>query len=130
MKFEVPKETIEKIRLLSQPMPDVSEVGKKFREAANAQIGLPEKIDRLTGEVGKLVVVANAQIEIAKAQKQLAEEAGKQAEDLSKQTDRLVDETVTLARFTKRLFWFTVILVGFAIIQIVIMLFDYFSKKH
>ena len=111
-------------------MPDVSEFGKKFREAANAQIVLPEQIDRLTTEVGKLAVIANAQFEIAKLQNQLAEEAAKHAKNLSAQTDRLVSETVKLTRFTKGLVWLTVVLAGFATIQIIIMLFDYFSKNH
>jgi hypothetical protein len=68
-------------------------------------------------------------LETADTQKQLLVEAGKQAENLSIQTNKLVEETVTLTRLTRGLHKFTVVLVIVAIIQVIIMLFDLFTKK-
>lgn len=124
-------------------------MGQDFRATLKAAIGLPEQIDGLTEQIGKLLEVAEAQkqvaenavksadelnkqtnklVEVANAQKQLAEEAGKQAVDLSKQIDRLVQETIALTEFTRVLVWLTVFIGIFAIIQIVIMLFEYMAK--
>jgi hypothetical protein len=67
---------------------------------------------------------------IAEDQKQLAIEAGRQTTELTNQTNRLVCETVTLRRFTKGLVILTIVLAVSAVVQIVIMLFDYFSHTH
>jgi hypothetical protein len=131
VKFELPKEMVEKMRLIMQPHPNpLHGLGQKLRDAAEAQKGLPQQIENLSGQIGKLVAVTEVQTEIAKFQAQLAEESAKETKSLSEQTDRLVQETINLARFTRGIFWFTVILGFFALVQIVVMLFQYFSNGY
>jgi hypothetical protein len=98
---------------------------------------LPEQIDRLTGEIEKLVEVSHSQkqlaqelLGIADAQNRLAAEAGKQAESLSNQTEKLVSETIILRRFTKGVFWLTVVISIFTLVQIIITCLDYSTKAH
>jgi hypothetical protein len=45
VKFELPKEAMEKMQLAFQPPPNPSSFGKKLAEAADAQTKLPERID-------------------------------------------------------------------------------------
>jgi hypothetical protein len=120
------------------------EGAQRVQSALKATIKLPEQIDILTEEIGKLIVIASVQIEIAKAQKQLgeellkiaasqkqlAEESGKQSKNLSDQTDRLVGETIVLRRFTKGVFWLTVVISIFTLVQIIITCLDYSTKAH
>ena len=120
------------------------EGAQRVQSALRATIKLPEQIGNLTDEVGKLVIIANAQIEIAKAQKQLgedllkisdaqkqlAEQSGKESKNLSEQTKRLVDETVILRRFTKGVFWLTVVISVFTLVQIIITCLDYTTKAN
>jgi len=100
-----------------------AELGKKLTEAANAQIGLPQQIENL-------VTIASVQADIAKFQAQLADESAKEAKNLSEQTDRLVQETIKLVDFTRGVYWLTFILGIFALVQIVVMIFQYFSQIH
>jgi hypothetical protein len=65
--------------------------GQRVQSALKAAIGLPEQIDRLTGEIGKL-------FDVASAQKLLAEDAVKQSENLSRQTDGLIGHIGALIR--------------------------------
>jgi hypothetical protein len=65
------------------------EAAQRVKSALKAAIGLPEQIDRLTGEVGKLVDVANAQ-------RLLAVEEMQRSENLSRQTDGLISQVAEL----------------------------------
>ena len=114
-----------------------TETAQRVQSALKAQIGLPEQIDRLTGEIEKLVEVSHSQkqlaqelLGIADAQNRLAAEAGKQAESLSNQTEKLVSETIILRRFTKGVFWLTVVISIFTLVQIIITCLDYSTKAH
>lgn len=134
------KDIGEKLQQAAQGEQAIRQSRQQFTEnvrgALRAAIGLPEQIDRLAGEVGKLV-------EVASAQKLLAEEAVKQSENLSRQTDRLVSQiaaliiiteeqknfaaklerqTDKLISLTRTLVFFSAVLFVVALIQIIIIL--------
>jgi hypothetical protein len=103
-----------------------AEVALNVRAAEDAK----KSSEKLAAQTDALAEHVKNLVEIADAQKQLANEASKQAENLSNQTTRLVDETVKLTGFKRGVYWFTVVIGFFAFVQIVIMLFEYFSKTH
>jgi hypothetical protein len=100
---------------------------KKLHEISDAHKLISENSGKSTDELNRQTTKL---IEVAHAQKQLAEEGGKHAKNLSEQTDRLVNETVKLTKFTRGVYWLTFILGLFALIQIIVMLFEYFSQSR
>jgi len=133
VKFELPKEMVEKMRLIAQPHQIPSTAGelvKTVKEIGKSQNLLPEQIGNLSEQIGKLVTIAEVQVEIAKFQAKIAEESAKEAKNLSEQTDRLVSETIELRRFTKGVFWLTVVLSIFTLVLIVIAFLEYSTKAN
>ena len=106
-------------------------IQNRIPDAVHLKTALDDEIRRKEAQeaADKLLHQTNRLVQYSEKLTQQTDTLIQHSEKLTQQTDRLVEETVKLTDFTRGVFWFTIILGVFAIVQIIIMLFEYCSKK-